>query len=654
MSETPATDPAVTRDYVPAAANGSEAATRAATTPTPGTAAPPEQVPGYEILSVLGRGGMGIVYKAQQTGLHRTVALKMLLAGQQASIMDLQRFRLEAEAAAQLDHPHIVPIYEVAEHNGQPYFSMKFIEGRSLSGFRGTPQEAARLLIQVARAVHYAHQRGVIHRDLKPANILVDAEGQPYVTDFGLAKRLQAEDGMTQTGAIMGTPSYMLPEQASGKKGEVTTLADVYSLGAILYELLTGRPPFKAETPLDTLLDVLEKEPEPPRKLHPGLDPGLELICLKCLAKEPQQRYATAEALADDLEHWLAGEPLSIRPPSLVSLLRFWLRQNFGAAGWRVIIGLFFTVVIGLLIGLLSGVQTWIRSSDILFNSHEAAEAYRRLPHVDPPWLLAIAGHFPAWVKIATWLAALVLFSGMGLIVGVFVRPKNRAADVAAGGVTGFVFGAVVFTLCVWPLLIMLTAVRPIERDLQLLSWAAWDEPAAPGNRLAPAGKSQPPPREQLLEKYPDLRTIPARNRGWVFYNKIHTELLAGIPLGIWLGALVILLGLVPLITLQTVAAGPLLRRHGPRPLILLPYLERVFPLLLLCILTAGIFAGEAVLKIHIFRPLLLWYLLLFGLLVLVLTGILRGWPWPLRLLLHASWLFCMGSLVARWMSFLR
>jgi hypothetical protein len=330
-------------------------------------AAPPSRlpaVPGYEVLGELGRGGMGVVCKARQTHLNRVVALKMILVGPLASAADVQRFRAEAEAAAQLDHPHIVPIYEVGDHNGQPYFSMKLIEGTSLSEhlprLAQNRRAAVRLLIAVARATHHAHQRGIIHRDLKPANILVDARGEPHVTDFGLARRVEEDSGLTRTGAILGTPSYMAPEQARGEKG-LTTAVDVYSLGAVLYELLPGRPPFMADTPLETVLQVIDKEPERPRLLNPAADRDLELICLKGLAKDPQQRYASAEALAADLEHWLAGEPLSVRPPSLVSLLRFWLRQNFGAAGW--------VVVIGVLFGLLGGVLEWLRAGDTLLGS---------------------------------------------------------------------------------------------------------------------------------------------------------------------------------------------------------------------------------------------------------------------------------------------
>ena len=305
----------------------------------------------YELLTELGRGGMGVVYKARQKSLDRIVALKMVLRGDLASSMDLARFRAEAEAAAQLHHPHIVPLYEVGEIDGRPYFSMKLIEGTTLAKRLADgplpSREAAELLAPICRAIADAHRRGVLHRDLKPSNILIDAEGRTYVTDFGLAKRLKTElspvDGparpphlihnsLTQTGAILGTPGYMAPEQAAGRRGEVSPASDIYSLGAILYAMLTARPPFQAATALDTVLMLLEQDPLPPRMLNPKVDADLEMIALKCLQKPADLRYSTADALADDLEAYLANEPISARSTHLSQMISLAFRETHHAA----------------------------------------------------------------------------------------------------------------------------------------------------------------------------------------------------------------------------------------------------------------------------------------------------------------------------------
>ncbi len=289
-------------------------------------------IPGFEILNVLGRGGMGIVYKARQIRLNRLVALKMILRGEHARPEDLVRFLAEAEAVAALQHPHIVQIFEVGQHGGLPFFVLEYLEGGSLHRkLQGVPLpagEAAQLVETLARAIHTAHERGIIHRDLNPANVLLDREGRPKISDFGLAKRVDGVGCLTQTGAIMGTPSYMAPEQASdGGKG-VGVPADIYALGAVLYELLTGRPPFKAPTSIETVVQVKSDEPVPPRRLLPKVPRDLETVCLKCLQKEPARRYATATALAEDLKRFLNGEPIRAQPVSWWEKGAKWARRR--------------------------------------------------------------------------------------------------------------------------------------------------------------------------------------------------------------------------------------------------------------------------------------------------------------------------------------
>jgi tetratricopeptide (TPR) repeat protein len=304
----------------------------------------------FVLLKEIARGGMGVVYKARQLSLDRLVAVKMILAGELAGAVDIQRFHTEAVAAANLDHPNIVPIYEVGEHEGQPYYSMKLMEGGSLAGLvtgrRCRPREAAALVAKVARAVHHAHERGILHRDLKPANVLLDAQGEPHVSDFGLAKRVE---DVSESAAGVGTPSYMAPEQASGRHG-ATTAADTYSLGAILYALLTGGPPFRGSTSLETMLLAAEQAPARPRDHNRLVDRDLETICLTCLEKAPAQRYASAQALVDDLERYLAGRPIKARPaPSWARGLK-WARRRPALAALLAVSAL---TVLSLLTGYL-------------------------------------------------------------------------------------------------------------------------------------------------------------------------------------------------------------------------------------------------------------------------------------------------------------
>lgn len=347
----------------PSFRSSSSSPNREAASPPPArpAAPPPSTFGDFELQEVIGQGGMGVVYKARQRSLNRTVAVKMVRDREGGQGQDRERFRREAEAAARLQHPHIVTVHEVGLVDGQAYLCMEYVEGRTLAQWLEAngpmpPRAAAQLVALIARAVQHAHEHGILHRDLKPSNILLaDASPtstsslgrespylsghspetrklsvHPKVTDFGLAKQIDGSLTLTRTGAVVGTPSYMAPEQATGRK-DLTPAADIYSLGAILYELLTGRPPFRASHPLDTLLLVLEQEPIPPRDLNPTVDRDIELICLKCLQKPPELRYASAAALAADLEAYAVGDPISTQPSGLRYFLARMLRDTHHA-----------------------------------------------------------------------------------------------------------------------------------------------------------------------------------------------------------------------------------------------------------------------------------------------------------------------------------
>jgi len=332
----------------------------------------------YDVLEQIGQGGMGVVYRARQRGLGRVVALKLMLAGSRATEAEIKRFHTEAKAAATLKHPNVVSIHEVGEHDGQQYFSMDYVEGRSLAEvIRRTPlpaARAARYVKIIAEAIHYAHQHGILHRDLKPHNVLIDAQDEPRITDFGLARQIDVESDLTISGAVLGTPSYMPPEQAAGKRREIGRASDVYSLGAILYDLLTGRPPFRADTPLDTLRQVIDTEPAPPRLMNRKVPRDLETICLKCLAKMPVQRYSSAQELADDLGRFLRQEPIHARPVGSLGRIWRWSRRQPALAGLAGAVGVLF---------LLLGVAAFLLRHDVGVGVLKNAQVTARLVAVE-------------------------------------------------------------------------------------------------------------------------------------------------------------------------------------------------------------------------------------------------------------------------------
>jgi tRNA A-37 threonylcarbamoyl transferase component Bud32 len=312
-------------------------------------------LPDYEVLEELAQGGMGIVYKARHPRLGRLVAIKRMRAGVDARPNQLARFRNEALALARVQHPHIVQIYDVGEHDRQPFLAMELVEGESLAQKLARSllpaRQAAALVERLAQAIHAAHERGIVHRDLKPSNVLVTTDGTPKITDFGLAKCLENDAGPTRTGEIMGTPCYLAPEQAAGKSKEVGPAADVYALGAILYECLTGRPPFQGESTLDTLEQVRAIDPLPPSRLQPKVPRDLDTICLKCLEKSPRQRYTTALALAEDLGRFQKGEPILTRPASLVERGLKWVKRRPTQAALAAVSGIALLVLIAVWAG---------------------------------------------------------------------------------------------------------------------------------------------------------------------------------------------------------------------------------------------------------------------------------------------------------------
>lgn len=492
----------------------------------------------YSLESEIARGGMGVVFRASQTSLNRPVALKMILAGQLASDDEVRRFYAEAEAAAKLDHPNIVPIYEVGQHADTHFFSMKLIEGSDLSKqlphLRNDLEKAVALLEQACRGVAHAHQRGVLHRDLKPANILLDDGGTPFITDLGLARNVGVESNITRTGAIVGTPSYMSPEQASGDS-DLTTATDVYSLGAILYEILTGRPPFRGKTPMDTLMQVINETPERPSSTG-NTDRNLELVALKCLSKDPSDRYQSASELAEDLARWLRGEPIAIRTPTVSAVVRTWMHQNFGRAVW--------ILVVGIAGGLLSGFGIWNATvqPEIVGN---ARYVYETLPSATSPMYL-FDWRTPSWMVLPSLLLFVGSLSLLGFFTALLVRTKNSSADIAAGLAVGTISASAAFFLAFATMSISVSTDR---NDLNLLGQLA----------NAPLGETP----LAVLDAYPEMGKMARDEQIQLFKLKLDVDRTLAIPHGLGLGTMACLLLFVGAGVAETFIAGRALRRQS-------------------------------------------------------------------------------------------
>ncbi len=374
----------------------------------------------YQLLDVIDQGGMGIVYKARHPDLDRPVALKVILGAHHATAEDLQRFRIEMRTVASLDHPNIVPILAFDQHDGQPYFTMNLLEGgdlrKHLDRLRGDPKAAVGLMIKVARAVYHAHQRGILHRDLKPGNILLDDRGEPQIADWGIAKRLDGGDGLTTRGDILGTAPYMAPEQAERRKDPLTTAADVYSLGVVLYELLTGRVPFDGETPYEILRKKAERPAPPPRSIDPRVDPVLELICLKALERDPNMRYGSARKLAEDLRSWLRGRPPSVRP------LPAWARVVRACRRHPAKVGL---TVLGAALSAIASIA-WVRSATEARIERTRQEA-RRQELRDHLLYTSSAVADRVLMKLKDWSGAVVEASNDPDLPGLLSRKDTNA-----------------------------------------------------------------------------------------------------------------------------------------------------------------------------------------------------------------------------------
>ena len=507
---------------------------------TPSLSVP--HIANYEILDELGRGGMGVVYKARDLKLDRFVALKMILGGKFASNEEIERFRIEGEAAARLDHPGIVPIYETEEVDGNHFFSMKFVEGRSLldrlDEFKSDSNAICELVARIADAVQHAHQRAVLHRDLKPANILVDDQSNPAITDFGLAKRIDGDSELTQTGLVMGTPGFMSPEQAAGQK-DVTTAADIFSLGAILFWLITGKAPFRGETGIQAVMSTIEGEAPSLKSLVANADQDLDLICQKAMNKEPSRRYSSAAAMAEDLRAWIEGEPLSVRPATAMSTASLWVNKNL-----RTVLA---SVLSGVLCGsLIGGIFAVGELQGAALQEHQI----RELGPDTSTWVSSFIGlrNLSSWWVLLQYLT--VPFIAIGAFLCVLVaKPKTRESNIVSAVTCAFAATTVTFMLTAGMGVLNSYSVSSGERDIEILSTAMWldDEERELAQRA-------------LIQRYPGLKEMDQRTRQRRITQKILHDQKSGLLPGIWMAVCIATLFTGVPLALTCVLSGALYR----------------------------------------------------------------------------------------------
>jgi tRNA A-37 threonylcarbamoyl transferase component Bud32 len=605
-------------------------------------------VAGYEIEGELGRGGMGVVYKARNRRLNRPCALKMVLAGAHASSEEMTRFVTEAKAVARLDHPGIVQIRHIGDADGLPFLELEYVAGggleRELDGTPWPAERAARLSKQVALAIAEAHREGIVHRDLKPANILLSADGTPKVGDFGLAKMLDSESALTRTESVMGSPSYMAPEQAQGRAKTASRAVDVYAAGAILYELLTGRPPFRGTTALETLEHVKTTDPVPPSQLVPGLARDAETICLKCLEKEPGKRYASALDLAADLERYLAGEPIVARPPSAFQMARHWVRKNLRAALW--------VVAVGMVWGALFGYTMYFRFLQRPLT--EAVEAsYGRLHATPPDWLAVLAKRNEA-INYALVIAGLLAGTTAGLAIVLLARPRSTGADLTHGLAVGLV-AAQVSLMCggawafagteVYKALLRREYVLAFKDDLlqrqrEALLADVWVIPELGGLSRE---VYEPDWQER---RYPDLKGMSRDDQRRILYDKMVCDAIIAVQRGLMYFTPLYFIIMIAMPGLEAVVAGSLWRRYRrPWPLTI-AYVERIVPLALTLALGGALVMAAAVLRnmrgadwLGVYERIFWPLQVALALVIVPQVAVRRGWPVWLRLLLHAGWI---------------